>query len=90
MRALIRNKGETGLESDGIKGIDWKTGMPLTNKKWYGGAYTLIENYVPPADEEDTIQPEQPETEEKIVKDDGYVVIDGKKYNKEELRSLLQ
>ena len=70
--------------------IDWKTGVPLTDTEWFGGPYKLIENYVPPADEEDIIQPEQPETEEKIVEDDGYVVIDGKKYNKEELRSLLE
>ena len=90
MKALIRNEGETITEDMAIPCIDWNTGAPLTDPKWYGGPYKLVENYVPPVDEEDTIQPEQPETEEKIVEDDGYVVIDGKKYNKEELRSLLQ
>ena len=90
MKALIRNEGETITEDMTIPCIDWNTGAPLTDPKWYGGPYKLVENYVPPVDEEDTIQPEQPETEEKIVEDDGYVVIDGKKYNKEELRSLLQ
>ena len=90
MKALIRKKGETITEDTDLPCIDWKTGAPLTNEKWFGGPYKLVENYVPPADEEDTIQPEQPETEEKIVEDDGYVVIDGKKYNKEELRSLLE
>ena len=90
MKALIRNRGEIVRESDGIEGIDWKTGMPLTNPVWAGGPYKLVENYVPPANEEDTIQPEQSETEEKIVEDDGYVVIDGKKNNKKELRSLLE
>ena len=89
-KALIRNDGETVIEGCGLSFIDWKTGAPLTDSKWYGGPYKLVENYVPPADEKDTIQPEQPETEEKIVKDDGYVVIEGKKYNKEELRSLLE
>ena len=90
MKALIRNEGETITDNMDIPCIDWNTGAPLTDPKWYGGPYKLVENYVPPADEEDTIQPEQPETEEKIVEDDGYVVIDGKKYNKEELRSLLE
>ena len=90
MKALIRNEGETITEDMTIPCIDWNTGAPLTDPKWYEGPYKLVENYVPPADEEDTIQPEQPETEEKIVKDDGYVVIEGKKYNKEELRSLLE
>ena len=90
MKAVIRNPDETVTEDMGIPGIDWDTGMPLTNPVWAGGPYKLVENYVPPADEEDIIQPEQPETEEKIVEDDGYVVIDGKKYNKKELRSLLE
>ena len=90
MKALIRNEGETITDDMDIPFIDWKAGAPRTDPKWYGGPYKLVENYVPPADEEDTIQPKQPETEEKIVEDDGYVVIDGKKYNKEELRSLLQ
>ena len=48
MKALIRNKGETVLESDGIVGIDWQTGAPLTNEAWAGGPYQLILDYVPP------------------------------------------
>ena len=41
MKALIRNKGETVLETDNIEGIDWITGAPLTNPSWSGGAYAL-------------------------------------------------
>ena len=51
MRALIRNTGETVRECDNIDGIDWNTGAPLTNPYWYGGPYTLIEDYIPPAEE---------------------------------------
>lgn len=47
MKALIRNPGETVTEDMGIAGIDWETGAPLTNEEWCGGAYTLIEDYVP-------------------------------------------
>ena len=89
MKALIRNEGETITEDMNLPCIDWKTGLPLTNEKWFGGAYTLVENYVPPVSEEDTVQPEQPEIGEEIVEDD-YVIIDGKKYSKTELRSLLE
>ena len=90
MKALIRNEGETVTEDMNIPCIDWKNGSPLTNTKWFGGPYTLVENYIPPTDVENVIQPEQTEVEEKIVGDDDYVVIDGKKYNKTELRSLLE
>ena len=48
MKALIRNKGETITEDNHIAGIDWQTGAPLTNAAWYGGPYTLVQNYVPP------------------------------------------
>ena len=41
MKALIRNTGETVHETDGIEGIDWITGAPLTNPSWAGGAYAL-------------------------------------------------
>ena len=41
MKALIRNTGETVLETDNIEGIDWTTGAPLTNPSWAGGAYAL-------------------------------------------------
>ena len=47
MRALIRNPGETVTENDGIVGIDWDTGAPLTNDSWSGGPYVLVGNYDP-------------------------------------------
>lgn len=47
MKALIRNKGETVTERDGIVGIDWNTGAPLTNESWAGGPYVLANDYVP-------------------------------------------
>ena len=90
MKALIRNEGETVTEDMGHNFIEWDTGMPLTGKKWCGGPYTMVENYVPPADGENTTQPEQTKVEEKIVENDDYVTIDGKKYSKTELRSLLE
>lgn len=96
MKALIRNPGETVTENSGLTFIDWRTGYPLTNAKWFGGAYTLVENYIPPKDnepaqyEEVLVEPEQVEVEEKIEDEDDYVIIDGKKYSKEELRSLLE
>ena len=52
MKALIRNKGETVLETDGIEGIDWMTGAPLTNPAWCGGPYTLIQDYHKESQEE--------------------------------------
>ena len=89
MKALIRNEGETIIEDMNVPCIDWSTGHPLTNPKWFGGPYTLVQNYVPPKNdepaqyEEIVIEPEQVEDE------DDYVIIDGKKYSKEELRALL-
>ena len=47
MKALIRNPGETVTETDGIPGIDWDTGMPLTDPVWAGGPYILVDDYVP-------------------------------------------
>lgn len=94
MKALIRNTGETVMETDTIDGIDWTTGAPLTNPFWVGGPYTLVQNYVPPQEngpsqyEEVVVKPEQVEVEVEENEDD-YVVIDGKKYSKKELRALL-
>lgn len=48
MKALIRRPGETITENDGVQGIDWETGQPLTNVDWFGGSYELIEDYIPP------------------------------------------
>jgi len=52
MRALVRNKGETIIESDGLN-VDWNTGHPFTDQKYFGGPYILVNNYVPedPADD---------------------------------------
>ena len=50
MRALIRNAGETVTEGMHIPGIDWDTGMPLTNPAWAGGPYQLVDNYIEMAD----------------------------------------
>ena len=47
MKALIRNAGETITEYNGVVGIDWDTGAPLTNDSWSGGPYVLVENYDP-------------------------------------------
>ena len=44
MKALIRYNGETVKETDGIDGIEWTTGAPLTNPAWAGGAYALCED----------------------------------------------
>ena len=97
MKALIRHEGETVTEDMNIPCIDWSNGYPLTNAKWFGGPYTLVQNYVPPVNdepaqyEEIVVEPEQVEVEEEVVEDeDDYVIIDGKKYSKEELRSLLE
>lgn len=56
MKALIRNPGETITEDMRIPGIDWDTGMPLTNQVWAGGPYILVNDYVPkdPADDFDS------------------------------------
>ena len=96
MKALIRNEGETVTEASGLKFIDWNTGYPLTSEKWFGGPYTLVQNYVPAkGDEPDQyeevlVEPAQVEVEEEVVEDENnYVIIDGKRYSKEELRALL-
>ena len=91
MKALIRNEGETITEDMDIPCIDWKTGAPLTNPEWCGGPYTLVQNYVPPVNDEpgqyeEVVEPKQVEIEDEA----DYVIIDGKKYNKKELRSLLE
>ena len=97
MKALIRNEEETITEDMDIPCIDWSTGYPLTNPKWFGGPYTMVQNYVPPQEdtpesyEEIVIEPEQVDVEEEVIEnEDDYVIIDGKKYSKEELRSLLE
>ena len=88
MKALIRNEGETVTENDGIVGIDWNTGAPLTNAAWCGGPYQLVQNYVPPQDDApesyEIVEPEP----EPVVEEDT-VVINGVRYTKEQLRQML-
>jgi hypothetical protein len=86
MKALIRNKGETVTETDGIVGIDWTTGAPLTNPSWVGGPYTLVNDYVQTADEDFA---EEPEIVTAPAKSEETVTIDGKEYTREELLALL-
>ena len=91
MKALIRNEGETITEGMGIPCIDWDTGAPLTNPDWFGGPYRLVDNYVALADGaiyDVAVYPE-PEDDTPVPAADT-IVIDGKKYSKEELRSLLE
>ena len=70
MKALIRNEGETVTEADGIPGIDWSTGMPLTCPYWAGGPYRLVDNYVESADgaiyDVADPEPEDPVIEDKV------------------------
>ena len=91
MKALIRNEGETVLETAGIDGIEWTTGAPLTNPSWAGGPYTMVQNYVPTQDDEpETYEVIEQDPEPEVEDEDDYVIIDGKRYSKEELRSLLE
>lgn len=92
MKALIRDEGETVTEDMHIPCIDWKTGYPLTDPKWFGGPYNLVQNYVSPQDDapesydEVLVEPDQVVVED----EDDYVIIDGKRYSKAELRSLIE
>lgn len=89
-KALIRNEGETVKETDGIVGIDWKTGEPLTRPEWVGGPYTLVENYVEPENPEEVpvygiVTPEAApaaDPQEEVVR------INGKTYTKDEIEEL--
>lgn len=75
MKSLIRNNGETVMETDGIDGIEWTTGAPLTNPSWAGGPYALCEDCpytdVEPQDFDITSSsfpdPSSPEGEESTV-----------------------
>ena len=95
MKALIRNKGETITEEMCMPCIDWNTGYPLTGAKWFGGPYRMVQNYVAPVEEgeeasyeEIAVEPEpEPVVEEN---EDDYVIINGVRYSKDELRSLLE
>ena len=94
MKALIRNEGETITEDMEIPGINWDTGYPLTEPGWAGGPYLLVHDYDPDDAAHPVMVPQsEPEQEpEPIIEEneDDYVIIDGKKYSKEKLRSLLE
>lgn len=80
MKALIRNPGETVTEDMDIPGIDWKTGMPLTNPMWAGGPYQLIDNYVDAADGAIYDVAVYPEPEDPAEDPADTIVIDGVTY----------
>ena len=91
MKALIRNEGETVTDCMGVPGINWDTGYPLTASGWAGGPYQLVDNYVEVTDGaiyDVAVYPE-PEDDTPVPAADT-IVIDGKKYSKTELRSLLE
>ena len=87
MKALIRNKGETVLESYNIPCINWNNGAPLTKEGWSGGTYILVEDYDPARDDpdEDFAEPEEQHPESYP----DTIIIDGKQYTREELLALL-
>ena len=87
MKALIRNPGETVLESYNIPCIDWNTGAPLTNPGWSGGPYILVNDYVPETPDEDFA--EEPEIVTEPAEDEETVTINGKEYTVEEARVIL-
>lgn len=91
MKALIRNPGETVLESYDLAFIDWDTGAPLTNTEWSGGPYILVNDYVPETPDEDFAEAPEPEivTEPAPAESEETVTIDGKEYTREELLALL-
>lgn len=96
MKALIRNEGETVTENMEIPGINWNTGYPLTDPKWFGGPYTLVENYIYEVEHDlDYIN----EVREQLIEEPDevcepeeadYIEIDGKRYSKKELRRLIE
>lgn len=77
MKALIRNKGETVTEADGIAGINWDNGMPLTCPYWAGGPYQLVDNYIEVADGAVYPEPEDPDGNVQDI-----IVIDGVTYTR--------
>ena len=83
MKALIRNPGETVTEGDGIVGIDWDTGAPLTNHAWAGGPYTLVNDYIP-EDPADDFTPAYASAQDPVVEDGApdTIVIDGVTYTR--------
>lgn len=85
MKALMRHKNEIVRYCDGIEGIDWKTGAPLTNPEWCGGPYILVNDYVPEDPVSDFVpvnpasEPAQDPVEEAVP---DTIVIDGVTYTR--------
>lgn len=92
MKALIRNPGETVSEVSNIAGIDWQTGMPLTDPAWAGGPYQLVKDYAPPTEDTpgsyEVVEPEPAPEEEPVIEEET-VVINGVTYTKAQLREML-
>lgn len=85
MRALIRSQGETVAENDGIVGIDWNTGAPLTNLSWAGGPYVLVNDYVPKDPAIDSVAIPTPASAQDPVVEEAApdtIVIDGVTYTR--------
>ena len=89
MKALIRNPGETVLETYGLTFIDWTTGAPLTNSGWFGGPYVLVDDYVPTENEDDVEFEIQARGTGQEHHENETVTIDGKEYTRTELLALL-
>lgn len=89
MKALIRNPGETVLETYNIPCIDWTTGAPLTNSEWSGGPYVLVNDYVPTEGEDDVEFVIQERGTGQEHYENETVTIDGKEYTRAELLAML-
>lgn len=93
MKALVRHRGETIIETSGIEGVDWETGAPFTNAAWCGGPYQLVQNYVAPKEDEpetyDPVPEPEPAPEPEPVVEEETVVINGVTYTKAQLREML-
>ena len=97
MKALIRNEGETVTEDMGHSFIEWKNGAPLTNPDWFGGPYTMVDDYVQGVPVEDHQEPESIQStpvEEKSAEQPSEAIPEtvtygGKEYTLEELKKLI-
>ncbi len=80
-------------EDMGIPCIDWRTGAPLTNQGWFGGPYTLVNEYDPAHDVGVATSDEGVEyyqfAEEPAAEETEVITINGKEYTVEEAREIL-
>ena len=74
--------GETVTENMNVCGIDWSTGMPLTNPDWAGGPYRLVLDYIPPQPDGTVGSNEIPNPDAITDADMNTVVIDGVEYRR--------